>query len=139
MKNTYYYQAKLSGRYGKNGKIRDAVVDGDTVDMLCDLGFDVRMQLRLRLAKINTPESRTRNKAEKILGLKAKAFLKDVLESADRIEFESHDRGKYGRVLATLFVVGGVAGNGTLSINVNELLVKKKHARRYDGGKREPW
>ena len=79
----YYYRAELSGRIGRNGKVREPVVDGDTVDVLSDLGFDVRMQLRLRLAKINTPESRTRNKAEKILGLKAKAFLKDVLESAD--------------------------------------------------------
>ena len=64
------------------------MVDGDTVDVLSDLGFDVRMQLRLRLAGINTPESRTRNKAEKVLGLKAKVFLKETLELAAVIEFE---------------------------------------------------
>ena len=129
----YYYRAELCGRRGKNGKQRDPVVDGDTIDVMCDLGYDVRIALRLRLMGINTPESRTRNKAEKVLGLAAKDFLKKTLESAD-IEFLSCDRGKYGRVLATLFVV-----NGDKKLNVNELLVSEGHARYYDGGKREPW
>ena len=95
------------------------MVDGDTIDVMCDLGYDVRIALRLRLMGINTPESRTRNKAEKVLGLAAKDFLKKTLDGAD-IEFQSHDRGKYGRVLATLFVVAG-----DKRVNVNELLVKK--------------
>ena len=130
----YYYRAELSGRIGRNGKVREPVVDGDTVDVLSDLGFDVRMQLRLRLAGINTPESRTRNKEEKVLGLKAKVFLKETLELADVIEFESHDRGKYGRVLATIYTT-----RNDKRTNVNELLVQEGHARYYDGGKREPW
>ena len=109
------------------------MVDGDTIDVMCDLGYDVRIALRLRLMGINTPESRTRNKAEKVLGLAAKDFLKKTLDGAD-IEFQSHDRGKYGRVLATLFVVAGEK-----RVNVNELLVREGHARYYDGGKREPW
>jgi micrococcal nuclease len=130
----FYYRAELRGRLGKDGKERDPVVDGDTIDVLCDLGFDVRMQMRLRLQGINTPESRTRNRAEKVLGLAAKDFLKGVLVGADSIEFLSHEKGKYGRVLATLFVL--VGGD---RVNVNELLVKEGHARLYDGGRREPW
>jgi len=110
------------------------VVDGDTLDVLCDLGFDTYLKLRLRLAGINTPESRTRNKAEKVLGLAAKARLAEILESADSVEFESHGKGKFGRVLATPYVL-----HNDERIDVCEMLVREDHARLYDGGKREPW
>ena len=110
------------------------VVDGDTVDVLTDLGWGVFMSMRLRFAGINTPESRTRNLGEKALGLAAKEFLAETLAKADSIEFQSHERGKYGRVLATLYAVTG--GKKT---NINKLLVREGHAREYDGGKREPW
>ena len=110
------------------------VIDGDTIDVRADLGFDVSLMLRLRFAGINTPESRTRNKEEKALGLAAKARLKEVLESADSIEFESHGRGKFGRVLATPYTV--IDDERT---DVCQLLVREDHARLYDGGKREPW
>jgi micrococcal nuclease len=110
------------------------VIDGDTIDVMADLGFDVKLKLRLRLAGINTPECRTRNKAEKVLGLAAKEYLKDALASADAIEFESRERGKYGRVLATPFLV-----TGDERTDVCELLVDAGHARKYDGGKREKW
>ena len=133
-KTKYYYGAELCGRLGKNGKQREPVVDGDTIDVLCDLGYDVRIALRLRFMGIDTPESRTRRLQEKAMGLRSKAFLRDTLESADSIEFESHDRGKYGRVLATVYVTK----NGKRT-NVNDLLVREGHARKYDGGKREPW
>jgi len=130
----YYYRAELCGRRGKNGKVRDAVVDGDTVDVLCDLGYDVRIALRLRLMGIDTPESRTRRLEEKAMGLAAKEFLKNILECSGGIEFLSHEKGKYGRVLATLFVLGDDG-----RVNVNELLVREGHARLYAGGAREPW
>lgn len=110
------------------------VIDGDTVDVLADLGFDVSLRLRLRFAGINTPESRTRNKAEKVLGLAAKARLLEVLEDSDSMEFLSHGRGKFGRVLATPFIV-----NNDDRTDVCQLLVREGHARLYDGGKREPW
>ena len=110
------------------------VIDGDTIDVRADLGFDVSLKLRLRFAGINTPESRTRNKEEKALGLAAKARLKEVLESADSIEFESFGKGKFGRVLATPYVV-----IGDERTDVCQLLVREDHARLYDGGKREPW
>ena len=110
------------------------VIDGDTIDVRADLGFDVSLRLRLRFAGINTPESRTRNKAEKALGKAASAFLEETLESADAIEFASHGRGKFGRVLATPYVVVG-----DKRTDVCKLLIRKGHARKYDGGKREPW
>jgi len=110
------------------------VVDGDTIDVRADLGFDVSLKLRLRFKGINTPESRTRNKAEKVLGLAAKEFLKTTLEGAGLIEFESFGKGKFGRVLAVPYVT--VYGE---RIDVCQLLVTKGHARIYDGGKREPW
>ena len=120
----YYYGCKL---------VR--VLDGDTIDVLADLGFDVSLKLRLRFAGINTPECRTRNKVEKALGLAASARLREVLESADSIEFESHEgRGKFGRVLATPYVI-----NGGVRTDVCQLLVREDHARLYDGGRREQW
>ena len=110
------------------------VIDGDTIDVDADLGFDVSIKLRLRFAGINTPESRTRNLEEKALGLAAKARLKEILESADSVEFESHGKGKFGRVLATPYVVL----NDKRS-DVCQILVREDHARLYDGGRREPW
>ena len=110
------------------------VIDGATIDVDADLGFDVSIKLRLRFAGINTPESRTRNLEEKALGKAATAFLKETLESADAVEFESHERGKFGRVLATPFIVK--CGKRT---DICKLLIREGHAREYSGGKREPW
>ena len=123
MKTRFYYGCELL-----------RVIDGDTIDVRADLGFDVSLKLRLRFAGINTPESRTRNLEEKALGLAAKARLKEILESADSIEFESFGKGKFGRVLATPYVV-----NNDKRTDVCQLLVREDHARLYDGGKREPW
>ena len=110
------------------------VIDGDTIDVDADLGFDVSIKLRLRLAGINTPETRTRNKVEKIFGLAATKFLKSALEEADSLEFESHDRGKFGRVLATPFII-----KGEDRVDVCQLMIREGHAREYHGGKREAW
>ena len=110
------------------------MIDGDTIDVRADLGFDVSLKLRLRFSGINTPESRTRNKAEKVLGLAAKARLTEILESADAIEFKSYGKGKFGRVLATPYAV-----TEDERVDICELLVREEHARLYDGGKREPW
>jgi len=134
MPEPYYYKCELMGRRGKNGHRRGAVIDGDTIDVLADLGFGVKMECRLRFAGINTPESRTRNVEEKVLGLAAKGFLESVIAASDSIEFLSHGTGKYGRSLATLFSV-----KGSKKTNVNQLMVREGHARVYHGGKREPW
>jgi len=121
----YQYKVKL-----------DRVIDGDTIDCMIDLGFDVSTKKRIRFLGINTPESRTRDLEEKKRGLEAKARLKEILENANEIHLDSHGLGKYGRVLGQLHVyhVDNVAS--PTMINVNELLIKEGHAVEYHGGKR---
>ena len=110
----------------------DRVVDGDTVDINLDLGFDVRLvKQRVRLFGLNTPESRTRDLEEKQYGLAAKARLKELLENAKtlslRTQIDKKARGKYGRILGTLFADG---------ISVNQTLLDEGHAIQYFGGKK---
>tara|TARA_R110000851_G_scaffold105835_1_gene224517 strand:+ start:205 stop:573 length:369 start_codon:yes stop_codon:yes gene_type:complete len=106
------------------------VVDGDTVDVLVDLGFDIHTKQRVRLYGINTPETRTRDKAEKVAGLKAKERLKCLLrDNKNRcvIETRLDKKGKYGRVLGVLYID---------KTNLNKTLVDEGHAKRYHGEKR---
>jgi len=101
------------------------VVDGDTIDVVIDLGFDIMYKSRVRLFGIDTPESRTRDKVEKKYGLLAKQFLKDHLKG--KIVIKTHkdkETGKFGRILGEIFVDG---------ININELMCKKGHAVEYHG------
>jgi micrococcal nuclease len=85
------------------------VVDGDTIDVIIDLGFDILFSSRVRLAGIDTPESRTTDKAEKALGLEAKDYLKKQLKDAKSvvIRTEKMDSSeKYGRILGWVYVNG---------------------------------
>lgn len=113
------------------------VVDGDTIDAEIDLGFDVKIKKRIRLAGINAPESRTRNLVEKKLGLAAKEKLKDMMEgAANCFELESQELGKYGRVLGKLHI-DKIAGKDVITkVCINDELVKQGYATEYDGGKR---
>jgi len=108
------------------------VVDGDTCDAMIDLGFDTWVKKRIRFYGVDTWESRTRNKEEKIKGLAAKAYTKDLLENSDDGKFSiiSHGVGKYGRVLGELFISG-------YEKSLNELLKENGHAYEYDGGKKK--
>tara|TARA_B100000945_G_C20019498_1_gene429342 strand:+ start:204 stop:596 length:393 start_codon:yes stop_codon:yes gene_type:complete len=108
------------------------VVDGDTCDAMIDLGFDTWVKKRIRFMGVDTWESRTRNKEEKVKGLAAKAFTKDLLTNSDEGKFSiiSHGTGKYGRVLGELFVKGH-------DKSVNELLKEHGHASEYYGGKKK--
>ena len=113
------------------------VVDGDTVDALIDLGFGVHVKKRIRLAGINAPESRTRDKQEKILGLAAKDRLIAMMEVADnKFELESQELGKYGRVLGKLHIDKLDGKDLITKTCVNDCLVKEGYATEYDGGKR---
>ena len=114
------------------------VVDGDTLDAEIDLGFDVKVTKRIRLAGIDAPESRTRNKVEKKLGLAAKDRLIDLLDgAANCFELESQELGKYGRVLGKLHI-NKLSGKDTLTqVCINDLLVREGYAVEYDGGKRK--
>ena len=114
------------------------VVDGDTIDAEIDLGFDVKIKKRIRLAGINAPESRTRNKVEKKLGLAAKERLKEMMEgAANCFELESKELGKFGRVIGKLHI-DKIAGKDVITkVCVNDCLVKEGYAVEYDGGKRK--
>jgi micrococcal nuclease len=106
------------------------VVDGDTIDVIIDLGFDVSFTSRVRLAGIDTPESRTTDAREKILGLEVKDYLKKALEGATDIVIRTEKADsseKYGRILGWLFV-----NRQTESLNTE--LVNKGYAWTYDGG-----
>ena len=105
------------------------IVDGDTIDVEIDLGFDISFSSRVRLAGIDTPESRTTDKMEKALGLEAKAYLKNQIESAKTvvIKTEKMDSSeKYGRILGWLFLDGS-------NISMNEKMIEDGHAWGYLG------
>ena len=108
------------------------VVDGDTVDLVLDLGFSLYKKERCRVAGIDTPESRTRDLKEKAYGKEATAFLKGQLESADEITVRTSKDGKYGRMLGTI-----LAKYGDSIVNINELMVEAGYAWRYDGGTKD--
>lgn len=85
------------------------VVDGDTIDVVIDLGFDISFTSRVRLAGIDTPESRTKDKIEKVLGLEAKEYLKKQIKNAKTvvIKTEKMDSSeKYGRILGWVYLDG---------------------------------
>jgi micrococcal nuclease len=105
------------------------VVDGDTVDVEIDLGFDISFSSRVRLAGIDTPESRTKDKAEKALGLEAKEYVKSKVKDAKDvvIKTEKMDSSeKYGRILGWLYLDGS-------AISVNEQMIAEGYAWGYLG------
>ena len=105
------------------------VVDGDTVDVDIDLGFDISFSSRVRLAGIDTPESRTTNKAEKVLGIEAKEYVKSKIKDAKDvvIKTEKMDSSeKYGRILGWLFLDGS-------KVSVNEQMIAEGYAWGYLG------
>ena len=113
------------------------VLDGDTIDVLIDLGFDLFKKERVRIAGVDTPEKRTRDLEEKALGIDATNWLKDKLESTLSGDDELSIRtelvggvGKYGRLLGWLYV-------GEDTISLNELMITEGYAWEYDGGTKQ--
>ena len=107
------------------------VVDGDTVDVVLNLGFDIMYKSRVRLYGIDTPESRTRNLDEKARGKMAGAFLKNEIDSGKKVVIQTKlkdSRGKFGRVLGNIIVDG---------ININQLMIDNYHAAAYFGQSKE--
>ena len=123
-------------KYIYRGKL-ERVVDGDTIDALIDVGFDIWIKKRIRYSGIDTWESRTRDLAEKAKGLEAKARNKELLEKVSSksgyFRLKSHGVGKYGRVLGEIFIEDK---DGKL-YNINETLISEGHAYIYDGGKKQ--
>ena len=103
------------------------IVDGDTIDVVIDLGFDILYKSRVRLFGIDTPESRTRDLTEKKFGLMSKKYLQDRLKNAKKITIKTHkgeETGKFGRILGEIFCDGG---------NVNQAMCNEGHAVAYYG------
>ena len=103
------------------------VVDGDTIDVRIDMGFDIKYKSRVRLFGIDTPESRTRDLEEKKLGLLSKKYLKDKLAVGKRLTIKTHkgeQTGKFGRILGEVFISGK---------NINLQMCKEGYAVAYYG------
>ena len=110
------------------------VLDGDTIDVLIDLGFDLYKKERVRIAGVDTPEKRTRNLEEKALGIDATNWLKEKLEGAISGDDDLVIRtelvggvGKYGRLLGWLYI-------GDATVSLNEQMIEEGYAWSYDGG-----
>ena len=123
-------------KYIYRGKL-ERVVDGDTIDALIDVGFDIWIKKRIRYSGIDTWESRTRDLAEKAKGLEAKARNKELLleisAKSGYFRLKSYGVGKYGRVLGEIFIEDAEGKQ----YNINETLVAEGHGYVYDGGKKK--
>ena len=107
------------------------VIDGDTIDVDIHLGFDVVLsKQRIRLYGIDTPESRTRNKEEKIRGLISKDYVKDNCYVGSTIRLQSRERGKFGRILGVIYKDGD-------TISINQKMIEEGFAVPYTGGNKE--
>tara|TARA_B100000287_G_C20225537_1_gene619918 strand:- start:208 stop:618 length:411 start_codon:yes stop_codon:yes gene_type:complete len=113
------------------------VVDGDTIDVTIDLGFDLFKKERVRVAGVDTPEKRTRDLEEKALGIDATNWLKNHLDSAISGEEDLIIRtelvggmGKYGRLLGWLYI-------GDAELSLNEKMIEEGYAWAYDGGTKQ--
>ena len=106
------------------------VVDGDTIDADIDLGFDISLTKRIRLAGVDTPESRTADANEKKYGLESKEWLKKRCENAKDILIKTElpdSTEKYGRIIGHLFINGE-------ETSLNEQMIISGYAWEYDGG-----
>ena len=113
------------------------MVDGDTIDVTIDLGFDLYKKERVRVAGVDTPEKRTRDLEEKELGIDATNWLKEKLEGAiegdDELTIRTELKGgvgKYGRLLGWLYI-------GDAQMSLNEQMIDEGYAWEYDGGTKQ--
>jgi len=109
----------------------ERVVDGDTIDVVLDLGFNILHKCRVRLYGIDTPESRTRNLDEKARGKLAGSFLKEAIDKGKKVVIQTKlkdSKGKFGRVLGEVVVDG---------VNINVKMVDENYAVAYYGQSKE--
>ena len=122
-KDPYVYRIKSVGK----------VLDGDTIEADIDLGFNISLNKRIRLAGIDTPESRTSDAYEKKLGLEAKEWIKARLKDAKNILVKTElpdSTEKYGRILGHIYINGE-------EISLNNQMIIEGYAWKYDGGKKK--
>jgi micrococcal nuclease len=120
LKDPYIYRIKQITR----------VIDGDTIDAGIDLGFDISLTKRIRLAGVDTPESRTSDANEKKYGLEAKEWLKHKVENAEHILIKTElpdSTEKYGRIIGHLFI-------NDQEKSLNDQMIVEGYAWTYDGG-----
>ena len=115
----------------------ERVIDGDTIDVIIDLGFDLYKKERVRVAGVDTPEKRTKDDEEKALGYDATHWLEEKLDGAIKGEDDLIIRteliggfGKYGRLLGWLYI-------GDAEISLNEQMIEEGYAWEYDGGTKQ--
>lgn len=115
------------------------VVDGDTIDLMIDLGFDIHHKIRVRLYGVNTPESRTKDAAEKEMGLKAKSFTKDWLDGHQWVFVNTipDKNDKYGRILAKIYSSDQINDPKTACLNTD--IIQAGFAREYYGVGDKTW
>ena len=109
------------------------VVDGDTIDASIDLGFDISLEKRIRLAGVDTPESRTTDLKEKAMGLESKEWLKKKLEGAKDIIIKTElpdSTEKYGRIIGHLYI-------NSEATSLNDQMIAEGYALAYDGGTKD--
>ena len=109
------------------------VVDGDTIDASIDLGFDISLEKRIRLAGVDTPESRTTDLKEKAMGLESKEWLKKKLEGAKDILIKTElpdSTEKYGRIIGHLYI-------NSEATSLNDQMIAEGYALAYDGGTKD--
>ena len=111
--------------------VRDVkkVVDGDTLDVVIDLGFNILFEQRVRMAGIDTPESRTRDKFEKSLGIESKEYLKKHLKDANSVVIKTEKMNsseKYGRILGWVYINGD-------TVSLNDMMINDGYAWGYMG------
>ena len=109
----------------------DRIVDGDTIDISIDLGFDLTKKERVRLAGIDTPEKRTKDQREKEMGYQATEFLEMHLMEATKLTVRTEKDGKFGRMLGWLYK------SETDTMSINQIMIDKGYAWSYDGGTKE--
>jgi micrococcal nuclease len=113
------------------------VVDGDTIDAAIDLGFSISLEKRIRLAGVDTPESRTTDAKEKALGLEVKEWLKKKLEGQTDIIVKTElpdSTEKYGRILGHLFIGDAEVSAVNKKKSVNQMMIDEGFAWSYSGG-----
>jgi len=106
------------------------VIDGDTIDADIDLGFDISLSKRIRLAAVDTPESRTADANEKKYGLESKEWLKHKVENAKNILIKTElpdSTEKYGRIIGHLYI-------NDQETSLNDQMIVEGYAWEYDGG-----
>lgn len=128
MDNRFFYSAEVK-----------KVIDGDTFDCVIDLGFDVLIKSRVRLYGLNTPESRTKDAAEKEMGLKAKAYATDWLTRHKFVYIKTvlDKTEKYGRTLANVYSSPNIDDPATACLNID--MIQSGNAREYFGVGDKTW